>query len=146
MLHAVDFSTHESCLTYALKRVGLPTTLTYEDLVAENSKYFTQHIFKKQNLKVGDILIWNKDSYLSPRAWHLTKEGRFLARVQKSGYHVGVVEEKNIISHYQGEYPDFRVDFMCVHTLKNTPIVVRIKEPRPKRYISVRTKYKNPRT
>jgi hypothetical protein len=59
VLHDVHISKNDTCLTYVLKRLGLP--IDFCTYITLHDKFQYNPFISEKKLKVGDILIWDKD-------------------------------------------------------------------------------------
>jgi len=96
-LKAVKTSRADSCLTYALKRIGYP--YNSEDVVE------VEWIDKLTNLskisdkpKKGDIGVWRKDKKKNRTGSSITKEGLVIEDTREDMIHFCVYEGKGLIS------------------------------------------------
>jgi hypothetical protein len=60
VLQDVHISKNDTCLTYVLKRLGLPTDFCTYITLHDKFSYYPFTAFEKK-LQVGDVLIWDKD-------------------------------------------------------------------------------------
>lgn len=88
-LQKVVLEKTDTCLTYALKRVGIDHNLcTYETF----HDHFDQYVFKKRTLKKGDILLWDKDVKWEWIPWKITEEGVISWKHVPVGFHFAIYE------------------------------------------------------
>jgi len=90
----------DTCLTYALRRIGkdeLVNKVNYENV----HDYFESFQFtdrKRLNLKVCDILLWQRDAKYIDMPWEISIDGKILWHRKIMGSHVAVYEGDGIIS------------------------------------------------
>lgn len=103
----------DTCLTYALKRIGrcMGTAhtdnllinineITYPDLISGD--YFEAIDFNPKDCTVSDLLLWDKKVEEVAFPLEITTNGKVLSRKIWKGFHVAVVEENGIYSDYDG--------------------------------------------
>jgi hypothetical protein len=99
-LHKVILLKTDTCLTYSLRRIGkseLINNVNYENI----HDYFISFQFTekmKNNLNVGDLLLWQRDAKYIDMPWEIDIDGRILWHRKIVGSHVAVYEGTGIIS------------------------------------------------
>lgn len=95
VLHKVELIKTETCLTYVLRRLGLPHDMcTFEDY----SDYFDSYNFSRvKKLKAGDILLWDKNLEWKWLPWVIDSSGIRWKNVPVS-FHFGIMEDENSFS------------------------------------------------
>jgi hypothetical protein len=89
-LEKVTLSKTDTCLTYVLKRMGHdPNFCTYETY----HEYFNQFPFSRKvnSIKVGDILLWDKDVKWDWLPWQIDDKGIEWKSIPV-GFHFGIYE------------------------------------------------------
>lgn len=102
-LKAVKMTKADSCLTYALKRIGYP--YNSEDAIE------IEWLDKLTNLpkindkpKKGDIGVWRKDKKKYRKGLSITKEGLVIEDTREDMIHFCVYEGKGLISDMSSYY------------------------------------------
>lgn len=103
----------DTCLTYALRRIGkeeLVNQCNYESI----HDYFESTIFtSKKKLQIGDVLYWSRDSIFRDLPWEINQDGKILWHRKIIGSHVAVYEGDDMISDntrsVQPPHPTLRV-------------------------------------
>ena len=92
----------DTCLTYALKRIGVDVikpeynvfihlnAITYPDLISGNC--FEVIDFNPKDCTVGDLLLWDKKAEEVAFPLEITTDGKVLSRKIWKGFHIAVVE------------------------------------------------------
>lgn len=97
----IDTTKADTCLTFAIRRVGLSQLLPlkYENL----EKFFEFIPFDKTEIQECDILLWNEKltSKIIPN--RILEDGRILSTSLFTSIHFGVVERDSFISDLSGE-------------------------------------------
>lgn len=96
MLNKVQLEKTDTCLTYVLKRLGEePNLCTYENF----HEYFNQHVFSrlKDSIKIGDILLWDKDVKWEWLPWSIDEKGVRWKNVAVK-FHFGIYEGEGTFS------------------------------------------------
>ena len=81
----------DTCLTYALKRMGQdPNLCSYENI----HEFFSQMNFnkKKGDLQRGDLLLWDKDMNWEWLPWVISNDGRIEWKTVPVGFHFAIYE------------------------------------------------------
>lgn len=91
-LQKVGLVKTETCLTYVLKRLGLPEDMcTFENY----SDYFDQYHFSRvKKLKRGDIILWDKDTTWKWLPWVIDENGVRWKNVPVH-FHFGIMEDSD---------------------------------------------------
>lgn len=99
-LHKVILFKTDTCLTYALRRIGkleLVNEVNYENIHDHFLSFqFTEKL--KNKLQVGDMLLWQRDVKYVDMPWEIDIEGKILWHRKITGSHVAVYEGNGIIS------------------------------------------------
>jgi hypothetical protein len=96
-LHKVTLEKTDTCLTYALKRIGLSADLcTYENI----NEHFHQIPWraKKKELSPGVILLWDSDLKWKWLPISISKDGKIKNKLVHTGVHFAVYEGDNVIT------------------------------------------------
>jgi len=96
-IHKVVLDKTDTCLTYALKRIGLdPHLCTYENF----NEYFHQMPWKskKKDLLLGSLLLWDKEIKWKWMPVSISKDGLIKSKSIPTGFHFAVYEGNNLIS------------------------------------------------
>lgn len=109
------------CVPYALARVGLKVKhVCYEDVLNDPTAIILP--YTRSVVKVGDIVIWDKDMTEKDVPLLLTKEGVFVTKRQLARYHFGVVEKDYMVSDFVLDTADY-VRFSLLDDFKPTKIL-----------------------
>ncbi len=93
-LHDVTITKNDTCLTYALKRLGLnPDLCTYSNI----HEHFQQKPFNPSKLQVGDILLWDKDIKWEWMPITIQNKTITWANIPR-GFHFAIYEGDNLFS------------------------------------------------
>jgi len=94
-LKKVELVKTETCLTYVLRRMNLPSDLcTYDSF----SDHFNQTLFSKvKDLKRGDVLLWDKNVKYEWLPWVIDESGIRWKSVAVS-FHFGIMEDSKHFS------------------------------------------------
>jgi hypothetical protein len=87
----------DTCLTYSLKRIGLdPHLCEYENF----NEFFHQITWKskKKDLKIGDILLWDKEVTWTWMPTSISKDLVVKNKLIPTKFHFGVWEGSGLIS------------------------------------------------
>jgi hypothetical protein len=89
-LKKVTLEKTDTCLTYVLKRMGQNFDLCTYDTFHEN---FNQYSFRRKinSIKVGDILLWDKDIEYVWLPWQIDERG-IEHKAVPVGFHFGIYE------------------------------------------------------
>lgn len=90
-LSSVTLMKTETCLTYVLRRLGLPSDFCTYDSFHEHFNQFTYSRFHKK-LKVGDILLWDKTSRWEWLPWSINGNGIIQWKNVPVGFHFAIYE------------------------------------------------------
>jgi hypothetical protein len=96
-LHKVTLEKTDTCLTYALKRIGLkPDLCVYESI----NEHFHQIPWKarKKELTIGTILLWDTNLKWRWLPVSITKDGHIKNKLIHTGVHFAVYEGDGLIS------------------------------------------------
>jgi hypothetical protein len=96
-LNKVVLDKTDTCLTYALKRIGLdPLLCNYENF----NEFFHQVSWrsKKKKLEVGNLLLWDSDIKWKWMPTSISKDGHIKNKLVPTGFHFAVYEGDNLIS------------------------------------------------
>lgn len=96
-LHQVKLTKTDTCLTYALKRLGLEPTYCDHNSIHE---YFTQLPFPKKEVELepGTIILWDKDMEWTWLPWKINTSGKIEWKNVQIGYHYGLYEGDGLFS------------------------------------------------
>jgi len=103
----------DTCLTYALKRIGRfgLYPIDYDRLI--DGKRFKVIAYKRKKLQQGDILLWDWDDAVKniPMSSEITKGGKLIFHKVYQGFHCAVYEGNGLFSDCDQEkfYPYIRV-------------------------------------
>lgn len=97
----VTLSKADSCITYALKRIGIhfdSTEIINQQWFAINhfieTKYFADYPFK-----IGDILVWKSESSNTFAPIQINESGQIIyAKIPTNKFHVAVYEGHSLVS------------------------------------------------
>lgn len=112
-MKAVTITKHETCLSYALKRIGLENTDVYKyEHLSDDFEIIPFLLGTK--LKVGHILLWDSNLETADLPWHITEDGRIINQPVKRRIHLGVWEGDGLVSdcsrlNSQGSLPQLRL-------------------------------------
>lgn len=87
----VSLEKTDTCLTYALKRIGQdPNLCTYENI----HEFFNQLNFNKKQgeLEVGDLLLWDKEMKWEWMPWRIAEDGKIEWKSVPMSFHFGIYE------------------------------------------------------
>lgn len=120
----------DTCLTYVLKRMNCPGDFcTYDNY----HEYFNQYSYsrKRGSLKVGDILLWDKDTKWEWLPWSIDDDGKIEWKNVPTGFHFGIYEGEGCFSDctrlVRTPHPSLR--FRKVkHLKKNPDWILRLDE------------------
>lgn len=132
MLNEVRLLKHDTCYTYALKRVGIDTL---ENLRLESNEFISKFLLEtveEKDLKEGDILcyVWEDDPIRKLRAeYFISPEREILIETKYHNVHFMVYEGNGIISHAIGFSENgFNSHRICMRRLRDgEPDWFRIK-------------------
>ena len=87
----------DTCLTYALKRIGLeaPPNYGYDQL--END-FKSIPFFYGPDCNTGVLLLWDSNMETVDLPWLITEDGRVVSKPVKTRIHVAVYEGQGLIS------------------------------------------------
>ena len=95
-LHDVQIWKGETCLTYALKRIGLqPDLCKFEDL---NIFFDVEPFFLGPSCTRGVLLVWDSNQKLVDLGTLINSEGKIVNRPTLAGVHIGVYEGDGLVS------------------------------------------------
>lgn len=86
----------DTCLTYALKRIGLePINYTYEDLEKD---FHMKPFFFGPDCNSGVLLLWDANKKRTEIPWMILEDGRIVSKPVTTGIHVAVYEGQGLVS------------------------------------------------
>jgi len=88
-LKNVTLEKTDTCLTYALKRIGLPTDITFEDI--HDHFELIRYRTGTKKLEVGDLFLWDKNIEWEWLPWSINSGGIKWKSVPVK-FHFGVYE------------------------------------------------------
>lgn len=97
-LQRVEIAKTDTCLTYVLKRIGFnPDMCTYET-INEHFHQIPWSGYKRKELPVGAILLWDKTMSWKWMPTVVTENGKVISRNVPVGFHFAVYEGEGFIS------------------------------------------------
>lgn len=95
--HSVELTKTDTCLTYALKRIGLAPTPNYKYENLESDFDMVPFFFGPQ-CNSGVLLLWDSNKETVDLPWTITESGRIITRAISSRIHVAVYEGDGLVS------------------------------------------------
>lgn len=92
-MRAVILTKDDTCVTYALKRVGINLSIKY---ASELNNYFEFIPFQKNLATKGTIICWNKRAFISNLTTEITEDGILINHSYIVNEHIAVIEDLNI--------------------------------------------------
>jgi hypothetical protein len=96
-LHQIELSKAETCLTYALRRIGLEPSKSYCYESLEND--FNMIPFREfGQLTQGVLLLWDSNREYVELPWSIDEKGRIVTSKISSRIHLAVYEGNGLVS------------------------------------------------
>ena len=122
-LKPVELLKNDTCITYALKRIGQEQLypIDYDDLL--NGETFISFPFNEEKLEVGDLLITESNVRNTLRPMVINEHKQIVHKRVWSGWHVFVFEGEGLVS--EVSRPDFypEIALMKISDIKPSKIV-----------------------
>ena len=96
-LQAIKIKNTETCVTYAVQRIGL-SEIAFDYHSIMNSGDFHIRDYVESDLRVGDILLWNKNSEAVFLPNYIDGKGVIISTKVRTRIHMGVYEGDNKFS------------------------------------------------
>jgi hypothetical protein len=112
MIKAVVISKTESCLSYALKRIGADDLLPIDyDRMVSGEHFHVLRWSETADMQAGDLVLWNRDLARSLLPIEITTAGTIVHGYLPTGLHYAVYEGDGILSDStrDGDYPVVRL-------------------------------------
>ncbi|MCP4990866.1 MAG: hypothetical protein GY928_33940 [Colwellia sp.] len=129
-LKKVKLERHDSCLTYALKRIGAANLIELDYYQLLKAGEFKQRDYKlPKGLKRGNLLLWDYSIKTTPIPNEITKDGKVIAHSYYYGLHFAVYEGKGLVSECSLN-DDFvpSINLLRLNELKPSKVLVRTKQ------------------
>lgn len=88
----------DTCLTYALKRIGADGLLPLDYPEMMSGEHFQIFRYAQDRAQVADILVWDADMSRFAMANEISADGRLVYNLVVQGVHYAVCEEEGLIS------------------------------------------------
>lgn len=132
-LKTVTLNKMDTCLTYALRRLGLPPDMcTYETF----NEHFHQIPWRarRKDLHKGAILLWDKNVKWVWTPIQITEERQIISKLIPKGFHFAVYEGDNLISDctrlHSISPPNPSLRLRHLNTLKSNPDWILVYDPK----------------
>ena len=99
-LQSVVLKKTDTCLTYVYRRLGKPELcedVDYESL----HEHFDSRVYNKKsssNLKIGDILLWDREVEYQDISWVIDKKGVICWKRIPTKFHIGIYEGDDLFT------------------------------------------------
>lgn len=111
ILKPVVLEKPETCLTYALKRIGAESLLPCDYEAMTSGMHFQVLGWNADEVAVGDLILWDRDLTKSLYPIEITTAGTIIHAYLPTGLHYGVCEGDGLFSDCvrDGDYPIIRL-------------------------------------